>query len=93
MAMVSSVHLALFHSIDPILQQLASCSALQIKELMLVRRFLQQKIVIKLGVPNAKNRSKAMQLASKFVGTYTFLDAVCMIWNEAWQYLCRYLQA
>jgi hypothetical protein len=61
---------------------------------MLVRRCLQQKIVIKLGVPNAKNRSKAIQLASKFVGTYTlFLDAVCMIWNEAWQYLCRYLQA
>ncbi|XP_008669289.1 heavy metal-associated isoprenylated plant protein 47 isoform X1 [Zea mays] len=28
----------------------------------------KQKIVIKLGVPNAKNRSKAMQLASKFVG-------------------------
>lgn len=28
----------------------------------------KQKIVIKLGIPNAKNRSKAMQLASKFVG-------------------------
>ncbi|XP_021319282.1 heavy metal-associated isoprenylated plant protein 41 [Sorghum bicolor] len=29
---------------------------------------LQQKTVIRLGEPNAKNRSKAMQLASKSVG-------------------------